>query len=228
LRVLVIGGRPFEVEACCGGTLSLLGKDHEITIAHVTSGNLSQHDIDPWQTSNKLAKEAAESAQILDCSLTMLEQSDFTVGDDPVTTLQLVELIRSIKPEILFTHNPCSRNSDHKNIAQQVLKAGEMSTVNGVEGGPTLLAPPAIFAIDALPPNSIIPDTYVDISSVLDTKKDALSTFESTQNHADLHNKMEPKLAYDILSAYRGLEACCHHAEGFRQLTGSKVTRLLP
>ena len=106
LTVLAIGAHadPFDMPYQCGGTLAKMAKAGNRVIC-VSSCEENQ-------------EEATKVAKVLGCETMFLDLEEGEIEDDTPTVHKIVELIRSVKPDIVITHQPTDYNPDHRKLSR--------------------------------------------------------------------------------------------------------------
>jgi len=175
INVLVVAAHPDDEILGCGGTIALhADAGDRVTVAiacegeslRYGEGGVGQHD------------HITCAGNILGVSETRL----FKFPDQRLDTKSLVEiilpienLVREKKPNIVYSQFGGDSNRDHQLLFQAVLIATR----------PTEEYLQAIYAFDTASstewgyPRTFIPDTWIDVSSVLDRKLEAFSCYES-------------------------------------------------
>ena len=92
-------------------------------------------------------------------------------------------------------------------------------------------AAPALAAYDSRWNAGFVPTEYVDVSSVVTVKHQALEAHETLAAWFQEHRGVAITDAADRVSAYRGLQVGVEYAEGFAMglsATRGRTSRLLP
>jgi LmbE family N-acetylglucosaminyl deacetylase len=227
--VLSIGAHPDDAEFFCTGTLALLEKKGwQIHIATMTPGDCGTVQYSREEISKIRRAEAAKSAGILNGSYHCLESSDIFILYDRPTLTKAIELVRKVRPAIVFTTSPTDYMVDHEmasKIAQTACFA--CGVVNIETAGAEPFEPiPYLYYMDPVEGKDnlgtkIKPGTIVDISSVMDVKEKMLCCHESQRNWLLEHHGIDDYvIAMKRLSEERGREINSQFAEGFRQHLG--------
>jgi bacillithiol biosynthesis deacetylase BshB1 len=121
LDLLAIGSHPDDVEISCGGTLALAAaQGFRVGILDLTRGELGTNG-DP----ETRAREAAEAARILGVEIRRnagLPDGGIQAGDR-TQERAVVEILRELRPAILFSHFPQDRHPDHVEASRLVDRA---------------------------------------------------------------------------------------------------------
>ena len=233
MRVMAVGAHPDDIELQCAGTLArCIQRGDAVAMVYMTNGNMGHTVIMPEELAEIRHEEAKKSAGVIGASFYWLDHSDFTVEVDPVTTMQLVEVIRDFRPDLLITHSGQDYIRDHNNTGHVVFKASFDASVPHVEGkNPFHDKIVPIFEMDTLFGLRFEPTEYVDITAVIETKKRALGCHESQVKWLKEHDGIDVVQDMLVSAQYRGLQCGVKYAEGFKRVNvwGRLGTeRLLP
>ena len=233
MRVMAVGAHPDDIELQCAGTLArCIQRGDAVAMVYMTNGNMGHTVIMPEELAEIRHEEAKKSADVIGASFYWLDHSDFTVEVDPVTTMQLVEVIRDFRPDLLITHSDRDYIRDHNNTGHVVFKASFDASVPHVEGkNPFHNKIVPIFEMDTLFGLRFEPTEYVDITAVIETKKRALGCHESQVKWLKEHDGIDVVQDMLVSAQYRGLQCGVKYAEGFKRVNvwGRLGTeRLLP
>ena len=142
---LSLVAHPDDTEFTCAGTLALLhSKGWEIHSATMTGGDGGSAELNRDEISRIRTAEAAKSAKILDGTYNCLWSDDVFITFDRPTRLKAIELVRKVKPSIVFAPSPSDYMSDHEITSQIVQAACFDAAVPNVET-------PGTEAIDSIP-----------------------------------------------------------------------------
>jgi len=227
--VLSLGAHPDDAEFFCAGTLALLNKKGwQVHIATMTPGDCGTVQYSREEISKIRRAEAAKAAGILDGSYYCLECDDIFIMYDRLTLLKAIELLRKIRPTIVFTTSPSDYMVDHETagrIAQTACFA--CGVVNIETAGAEPFEPvPYLYYMDPVEGKDnfgaeVKASTIVDITSVMDTKEKMLCCHESQRNWLLKHHGIDDYvISMKKLGEERGREINSRFAEGFRQHLG--------
>ena len=227
--VLSLGAHPDDAEFFCAGTLALLHqKGWEIHIATMTPGDCGTVQYSREEISRIRRAEAAKAASILDGTYHCLECDDIFILYDRPTLLKAIELIRKIKPSIVFTTSPSDYMVDH-DIASKLAQTAcfACGVVNVETTGAEPFEPiPYLYYMDPAEEKDkygthIKAGTIIDITSIMDTKEKMLCCHESQRHWLMTHHGMDEYVNMMKESGQkRGREINSDYAEGFRQHLG--------
>ena len=180
--VLSLLAHPDDAEFTCAGTLALLGqRGWQIHIATMTPGDCGSASLGPEEISAIRRREGAAAAAVLQGAYHCLESRDCFIRHDPPTLLKAVELIRQVRPSIVFAASPADYLCDHGITSTIVRDAVFWSGVPNIsiKGTSPLRPMPHLYYVDAMECKDILgrpiqPAIVVDISTVIATKAEML------------------------------------------------------
>lgn len=194
-RVLSFGTHPDDIEIGCGGTETLLArKGYEITHAILTSGEAGSNRISPWELGPIREKEAIESAKTLGAAnVEFLRYADGLTGFTREMKIDIIRIVRRLKPHILFVHERNESSLAHRVASRLVLEAVQAGSGPWFqEAGGDPWSPEIILGYEVWHPLGHY-ELAVDISETLETKMKALAC----------HRSQTATVRYD--QAFRGL-----------------------
>lgn len=180
--VLSLHAHPDDAEAWNAGTLKLLKeKGYKIVIATITGGDLGGCNMTMEETARLRSEEAKNAAAVLDAEYHSLGGTDGFLFDTKEMRLKVVSLIRKVKAGIIFTHLPTDYHSDHRITANIVETAAMISSLDPVpveekplDITPLLYHSSPLTLSDPLGSRIAPPHFFIDVTSVIETKRDML------------------------------------------------------
>jgi N-acetylglucosamine malate deacetylase 1 len=214
LRVLCVGAHPDDPESGCGGTLARFAAlGHTVTILYLTRGERGIEGKSLDEAAAIRSAEGAAACRILGASPQYFGQID---GATEVTRAQVEAMRRLLaaeKPNVVFTHWPVDTHMDHQTASILTIRAW-------MAGGSARLY---FFEVNSgSQTQGFLPNTYVDISSVVEQKKTALFA------HASQDGRGIWRDHHALMAQWRGREAGVSAAEAFVHLTRDDHTGELP
>jgi len=227
--VLSINAHPDDAESWNAGILKLLkDKGYRIVIATMTCGELGGCGTNMEETARIRYEEARQAADVIGAEFFALGGIDGFLFDTKEMRLRTISLIRKVEAGIIFTHLPYDYHSDHRTTASIVETAAMVSALDPVPVSEKPLAlTPLLYhsspftLTDPLGNEMAPPHFYVDITSVIDTKKEMLSKHRSQIDLMKHMHKIDDFFAY-VLEGNRnyGAIAGVKYAEVYWQHLG--------
>lgn len=226
--VLAIFAHPDDAEIMCAGTLALLKKDGmDIHIATMTGGDKGSASLTREEISKIRKAEAASSASLLEGFYHCQEFQDIYLFYNAETINRTVELIRRVKPIIVFTASPSDYMADHEMTSRIVQTACFCAGIRNMEAkGDPLGYVPHLYYTDSMDAKDILgrridPGFYIDITSVMEIKEKMLASHKSQREWLLKHHKIDEYiLSMKRFGEMRGSEVGKKYAEGYRQHLG--------
>jgi LmbE family N-acetylglucosaminyl deacetylase len=226
--VLAFLCHPDDAEFMCTGTLALLKQNGwQVHIATMTPGDCGSATLGREEIGKIRRAEAANSAAILDGKYHCNELEDVFVTYDKPSLLNTIEILRKVKPTIVFTASPQDYFIDHENTSHLVRTACFACGIPNVKTASRAFEfIPYLYYADALEGKDlfgkeIIPSFYINISSVIETKEKMLCCHKSQRDWLLKHHGMDEYIeSMKRFDQKRGSEVNCKYAEGFRQHLG--------
>jgi N-acetylglucosamine malate deacetylase 1 len=179
---LSINAHPDDAEAWNAGVLKLLkDKGYKIVIATMTGGDLGGCNMNMEETARVRYEEAKNAAAVLDAEYYTLGGIDGFLYDTKEMRLKVISLIRQVQAGVIFTHLSTDYHSDHRTTANIVEAAAMVSSLDTVPVSekpvgitPLLYHSSPLTLSDPLGSQIVPPHFYVDVTSVIETKKKML------------------------------------------------------
>ena len=228
MPVIMSVGAHHDDNELVGGTLwrhRLAG--WQVVLVVLTDGVYAQGQI----SRDNIAIRDAESraaAQLLDAEYVCLHLSEGTI-DAPRAEAALIRCIRQYTPEVVITHNPDDYHRDHVQTSLCTLAArSSCCSATVAPDVPTCAMPRLYYADGWFVPFQ--PDQYVDITQVMDQKRQLLQCHVSQLPESSGSARDDMVFLAELQNRRRGIEAGVEYAEAFRYVPAlgkQRVTRLL-
>lgn len=227
---LCILAHPDDAEFQCAGTLALLhSKGWEIVIASMTPGQAGSDILGPEEISKIRRKEAAIASSIIGGAYYCLECEDIFIAYDKPTLLKIIDLIRKVKPAIVFTASPSDYIVDHEitsKLVRTACLAVGIKNIKTTESENMATKVPHLYyceptmGIDIFG-NEIKSDILIDISSTIEIKEKMLCCHKSQRDWLKkISNVDEFVIMMKEYAKKKGTEINTAYGEGFRQHLG--------
>ncbi len=174
--VLAFAPHPDDAELLCGGTLAKLARQGRRTaIIDLTRGEMGTRG-----SVEIRAAEAARAADVLGVAVREnLGLSDSRLENTPETRLQLVSVLRRLRPQVVIAPAPRGRHPDHRVAAQLIRDACFLSAIRKLDLGREPHRPRKLLHAITYREDHVKPTFVVDISAEFDTKLRAIACYES-------------------------------------------------
>ena len=174
--VLAFAPHPDDAELLCGGTLAKLAREGRRTaIIDLTHGEMGTRG-----SVEIRAAEAERAAQILGVAVREnLGLPDSRLENTTATRLQLVSVIRRLRPLVVIAPAPPGRHPDHRVAAQLVRDACFLSGIRKVDLKSEPHRPRKLLHAIAYREDHVKPTFVVDISNDFETKLAAVACYAS-------------------------------------------------
>ena len=244
--VLAVGCHPDDIEFMMSGTLFLLGEAgcslHYLTIAN---GDMGSMTLPRSRIAAIRRRESMRAADYLGAVYHESITGDIEVFYHSRLIRRVAAVVRRVKPDIMLVQSLEDYMEDHMASARLAVTAAF------VRGMPNYRTIPSVPPIDSdvmvyhsLPHTlgdqmrrPIIPEFYVDVSSVMDRKERMLAMHESQKSWLDRTQGFDSYLATmqgiaaevgSMSGRFRYAEAWRRHAHvGFRRDDGNPLAELL-
>lgn len=176
-RFLAIGAHPDDVEIGMGGTIiALKAKGHDVFILDLTNGEPT-----PFGSVEVRAKESAEAARILGVNQRItLNLPNRYLMDSLEARKEVAEVIRELRPDILFAHYWVDAHPDHKASSQITEAARFYAKLTKTEMKGTPFFPKKIYYFFCTHFRLFVKPAFIyDVSSFIDKKIQAVQTYKS-------------------------------------------------
>jgi len=158
------------------------------------SGNLWQ---EPNQTTENVKRirheQATKAAEAVGASFRCLDLGDYPLNITDTAMEQLVALLREEAPDVILTHSPVDPfNPDHPVAYQAVQKARLLASGAGVASAFQRITPPEWYLFEPHQPelSEFVPNTFVDITPVMDMKKKAMNVMQAQSYLIDYYTEL--------------------------------------
>jgi LmbE family N-acetylglucosaminyl deacetylase len=204
LSIVCIGGHPDDPESGCGGTLArYAAAGHAVTIIYLTRGERGIDGKSLAEAARIRTAESEAACRILGVGLRFFGQIDGATELTHAHVDAMTKLVAAEKPDVILAHWPIDTHMDHQVAsllairAWMAVKSADLFFYEVNAGSQT---------------EGFKPDTYVDISAVVEQKKRALFAHVSQDGEGIWREH------HEVMAAWRGREIGVKAAEGFVHL----------
>ncbi len=215
VKVLCVGAHPDDPESGCAGTLRrYVDLGHPVTVLYLTRGERGIRDQGLEQAAKIRTAESEKACVIMGTDARFFGQIDGATQVTRADIEKMTALMAKEKPDIVFTHWPVDTHMDHQVASILVIRAcmalGQEQHLY-------------FFEVDTGDQSQgFFPNTYVDISAVVEKKKAALFAHTSQDGQGIWHEH------HEVIAKWRGREAGVKAAEAFVHLNRDSRFSSLP
>jgi LmbE family N-acetylglucosaminyl deacetylase len=215
LKIVCVGAHPDDPESGCAGTLarySALG--HTVTVIYFTRGERGIKGSALDEAARIRSAEAEAACKIMGAKAVFAGQIDGATELNKAHVEAFTKLLAAEAPDIVFAHWPVDTHLDH-----------QIASVMAQRAAAALPNPPQVYFFEVntgSQSRGFVPNTYVDISSVLEKKKSALFAHTSQNGEGIWRDHHEP------VAKFRGREAGVAWGEAFVHLNRDDKSGALP
>ena len=204
LKVVCVGGHPDDPESGCAGTLARYAAlGHAVTIIYLTRGERGISGKSLEEAARIRSAECEAACRIIGAKPAFFGQIDGATELTRAHVDAMTQLLSAENPDIVFTHWPVDTHMDHQVASVLTIRAWmalrtsrlyfyEVNSGSQTEG--------------------FLPNTYVDVSPVIEQKKAALFA------HVSQDGRSIWREHHEIITQWRGRETGVVAAEAFVHL----------
>jgi len=215
LKVVCIGGHPDDPESGCAGTLARYSElDHFVTVIYLTRGERGIRDKSPDEAAKIRSAECEAACKIMGAKPLFFGQIDGATELNAAHVSAMTKLLSSENPDVVFTHWPIDTHMDH-----------QVASLLAIRGWMNLRQRAQLYFFEVntgSQSEGFLPNTYVDISPVVEKKKSALFAHVSQDGQGIWRQH------HEIIAKWRGREAGVVAAEAFVHLDRTNQNSRLP
>jgi 4-oxalomesaconate hydratase len=239
-RLLVVGAHAADFCIRAGGTLARYAASGASVRVLVHSLGARGESNEMWkarqgktteaEVGEVRRREAQAAAGILGVELRFFDYPDQPLTFDRDRILRLTREIKEFRPRIILTH-PRSEpyNPDHAAAGAAALEAAYYAGLAGVDPDLPIITPPQILAFEPTQPmaetTGFVPDTFIDITDVMEVKMRATAEFKVQPYHVDRYRARA--VARATQAAYLAGDPAIQFAEAFQRYS-AWTGRLFP
>jgi LmbE family N-acetylglucosaminyl deacetylase len=217
MNILAVGCHPDDIEVACAGTLAKYKKQgHNVTICHMTNGNMGHVIIEPDELRVIRIAEAKKSGSLAGIEVLTCDLGDLLVYDKIEQRDRIIEVIRKTAPDVIITHSPDDYMPDHVAVSKLVFDASFAASVPHYGAGAASKITP-LYYMDTLAGVNFMPTEYVDISDEIDIKLEMLECHVRQMKWMRDHDKIDVAEFVKTCARFRGLQCGTQYAEAFTQ-----------
>lgn len=198
--VLAIVAHPDDIEFVMAGTLLQLGqRGWDLHYMNVCDGSRGSTQLSPQECARVRLGEAQAAAKVLGATFYDPILPDMEAQYLPEYLRKVAAVVRQAQPSIVLTHSPVDYMEDHETVCRLAVSAAFTHAMPNYETDP----PEAIYSgpvtvYHAQPHGNktplgqaVEPHFFVDITSTIQQKKQALACHESQREWLDASQGMD-------------------------------------
>jgi 4-oxalomesaconate hydratase len=189
-RLLVIGAHSADFVWRAGGAVAVAtragGVAQVIALSYGERGESGELWKVEGQTVENVKRvrhaEAERAAHALGAEFRALDFGDYPLEIGAERLALVVDAIREFAPDAIVTHTDTDPfNPDHPIAYQAVLRARTLAAGAGISSAFPTISPPELFLFEPHQPElcNFMPTTFVDITPVIEAKREAMAAMES-------------------------------------------------
>ena len=209
MNILIVIAHPDDETLGMGGTIAKYAKDNEICVLILTEGVTARYS---REIIKKQRKDAINAGKMLGVK----EMLFAGLPDQQLDTMPLIkiiepisEIIRKIKPEIVYTHYWQDINQDHKKVFEATMIATRPFKGSSIK---KVLCFETPSSTEWAFPYTFSPNVFEDISPTLETKIKAFTAYKR-EKKASPHPRTPESITH--LARLRGAQVGLNAAEAF-------------
>ena len=234
-RIQVIGAHSADFVWRAGGAVAVAvangGTAEVIALSYGERGESGELWKQEGQTVENVKKvrhaEAEAAAAALGASFRCLDLGDYPLQIDADALVQIADVIREFAPDVLITHTGRDPfNPDHPVAYAAVDRARGLAAGAGVQSAFATVKPPALFLFEPHQPElcDFTPTTFVDITSVIESKQAAMAEMKAQQYLQTYYAQRAEQRANHARRASGDQEV--RYAEAFQRVIPQVVSEL--
>lgn len=194
MNILAIGAHPDDIEYGCGGTLSKFYKrGDKISFLVMTKGEVGGKP-------SIRKTEQHNAAKVLGARIFWGNFGDTRINLDKTLINEIENVIRKVKPTLIFVHHPEDTHQDHRNVSQATVTATRYIR--------------NVLFYEVPTTGNFSPTVFVDIGAFIE-KKEKLLKNHSSQVHATRVADLSILESAHASAIFRGFQNRVKYAEGF-------------
>ncbi|MGI8907716.1 MAG: PIG-L deacetylase family protein [Candidatus Sumerlaeaceae bacterium] len=227
-RAFAVVAHPDDIEFMFAGTLLLLGQaGYELHYMNIANGNCGTNKMGREEIERVRTQEARNAASKLGATFHPPIANDVEIFFNRELLAKVAAVMREVAPEILLVHSPDDYMEDHMNACRLAVSgAFTRGMPNYPTDPPRQPVPQDVTIYHAQPWSNrgqlnqlIYPHMFVNIESVIETKRVALAEHKSQKDWLDESQGLDSYLDEMVTQGREvgGLSGQFKYAEGWRR-----------
>lgn len=206
-KLLVIGAHSGDFVWRSAGTIAKALEEGATTLVIAMSYGERGESGELWKEDPKRSEESVKkirheqaeaAAAAIGTPIAFLDWGDYPLLISDARIDELTEIIRDFEPTVILTHSEKDPfNPDHPLAFQAVMRARQLASGAGVASAFKNIDPPAWYSFEPHQPelSEFVPDTFIDISSVMDKKMAAMACMGAQNYLKDYYAELASRRA---------------------------------
>jgi N-acetylglucosamine malate deacetylase 1 len=215
LKVVCVGGHPDDPESGCAGTLSrYAGLGHSVTVVYLTRGERGIRNKGLDEAGKIRTAECEKACQVIGARPRFFGQIDGATEMTHAHVETMAKIFTEEQPDVILAHWPVDTHMDH-----------QVASLLSIRGWMALGERPLLYFFEVntgSQSQGFLPNTYVNVTTVLEKKKAALFAHVSQDGQGIWREH------HEIIAQWRGRETGVGAAEAFVQLDRNSMKSKLP
>ena len=215
LKVVCVGGHPDDPESGCAGTLSRYAElGHSVTVLYLTRGERGIRDKGLEEAGRIRTAECEKACRVMGTQARFFGQINGATEMTRAHVETMTKVLAEEQPDVVFTHWPVDTHVDH-----------QVASILTIRAWMALGERPHLYFFEVntgSQSQGFLPNTYVDVTSVLEKKKAAVLAHISQDGEGIWREH------HEIIARWRGREAGVAAAEAFVHLGRDSQNNRLP
>ncbi|MED9904923.1 MAG: PIG-L deacetylase family protein [Lachnospiraceae bacterium] len=220
MNILAIAAHQDDIEMNCLGTMiRYVQQGHSVTHLVLTNGDKGgQFDLSLSyeEVAATRDREAGNMAAKLGARYICLHEEDEYLMDSAKIRDRVTEIIRQVKPDVVFIPPLVDYNLDHTEAGRISFQAVITAAFNTIKTETAALGYyPAVFYMEPTCASHFTATHYVDITDVFEEKCRLLQCHESQMKNMNTSSGWDLVEYAEIVGRFRGLQSGVRYAESF-------------
>ena len=215
LKVVCVGGHPDDPESGCAGTLSRYTElGHSVTVLYLTRGERGIRDKSLEEAGKIRTAECEKACQVMGTHPRFFGQIDGATEMTRGHVEAMIKVLAEEQPDVVLAHWPVDTHMDH-----------QVASILAIRASMDLRVRPHLYFFEVntgSQTQGFLPNTYVDVTSVLEKKKAAVLAHVSQDGDGIWREH------HEFIARWRGREAGVAAAEAFVHLNRDSKNNKLP
>ncbi|ADQ68872.1 PIG-L family deacetylase [Halogeometricum borinquense] len=192
MHVTAIVAHPDDADIFCGGTLKKHAeRGDDVTIVYMTRGEYGGFDTTEEEVAETRESEAEAAAEALDAEARFLDFRDGRITYSMENRLELVDVIRELRPDIILTHFRDDMHPDHRVTSRLVTDAYYMASLPLAQTDHEEWEPDNVYYFGKPTADEFDPEVFIDMSDQQEAKEEAILQHESQVEWLEEHGGVD-------------------------------------